>query len=49
MYSGNIILDLKDYKKEKLTVGKLMEHFAKNGKGSINNDRMLLSKWANAC
>jgi hypothetical protein len=40
---------LKDETKEKLTVGKLMEHFAKTGKGSLNNDRMLLSKWADAC
>ena len=49
MDSGEIILDLKDETKEKLTVGKLMEHFAKTGKGSLNNDRMLLSKWADAC
>ncbi|NLT94562.1 MAG: ABC transporter ATP-binding protein [Clostridia bacterium] len=49
MDDGSIILDLRDDKKEKLTVGKLMEHFAKTGKGSLNNDRMLLSKWANAC
>lgn len=49
MDSGSIILDLKDEKKEELTVSKLMEHFANIGNGGLNNDRMLLSKWANAC
>lgn len=48
MDSGNIILDLKDDKKEDLTIAKLMDHFANTGTGGLNNDRMLLSKWANA-
>jgi putative ABC transport system ATP-binding protein len=49
MDRGNIVLDLKGEKKEKLTVNKLMEHFAVTGKGNLNNDKMLLSKWSNAC
>ncbi len=47
MDSGRIILDLKDDMKKELTISKLMDHFAKAG--SLNNDRILLSKKANAC
>lgn len=48
MDSGNIILDLQDEKKEDLTIGKLMEHFANTGTAALNDDKMLLSKWSNA-
>jgi len=48
MDSGNVILDLNGEDKKELTVNKLMEQFASSSGSALNNDRMLLSKWANA-
>lgn len=49
MDAGNIILDIHGNEKQDMTVEKLMDYFARSGKSKLNNDRMLLSKWADAC
>ena len=44
MDSGRIILDISGKEREEMTVSRLMELYSQSGAGTLDNDRMLLTK-----